>query len=88
MNQVLRANQMKRKQPKYKFGIRVPDNVAHALQLDRDNGNTFWADAMKKEICELDKFDTFQALLDWELVPEDYKRIPYMIVFDVKFDLR
>ena len=43
---------------------------------------------MKKEIRELDEFDTFQAILEGKLVPEDYKRIPYMIVFDVKFDLR
>ena len=33
-----------------KFGIAVPRTVAEAHELDRINGNTFWADAIKKEM--------------------------------------
>ena len=84
VNQVIRANQLKREQPKYKFGIRVPDNAVHALQLDCKNGNTYWRDVIKKYLGELDEFDTFQALLEGELAPDGYKCIPYMIFFDVK----
>eukprot|EP00934_Nitzschia_sp_Nitz4_P001469 Nitzschia sp. Nitz4//scaffold498_size9664//494//4337//NITZ4_009088-RA/size9664-snap-gene-0.10-mRNA-1//-1//CDS//3329553087//1469//frame0 len=34
----------------YKFGIRIPRTVAEALALDQENGNTFWLDAIKKEM--------------------------------------
>ena len=87
VNAVLRANNTTKKRPTYKFGIRVPDNVAHALQLDKENGNTYWRDAINKELAEIDQYDTFHIAPNGDL-PEGYKRIPYMIVFDVKFDLR
>ena len=35
---------------KYKFGIQVPYSVKHALQLDKENGNTLWKDAIQKEM--------------------------------------
>jgi len=33
-----------------KFGIAVPRTVAESHELDRIIGNTFWADAIKKEM--------------------------------------
>ena len=33
----------------YKFGVRLPRNVKEALLLDRENGNTYWEDAIKTE---------------------------------------
>ena len=35
---------------KYKFGIRVPRNVREARQLDEENGNNKWKEAIEKEI--------------------------------------
>jgi hypothetical protein len=32
----------------HKFGIRIPHSVEEALQIDKENGNTKWADAMNK----------------------------------------
>ena len=32
----------------HKYGIEVPTSVEHAIELDKKNGNTFWADALKK----------------------------------------
>ena len=29
-----------------KFGIYIPNNVKEALKLDKENGNTLWADAI------------------------------------------
>lgn len=34
----------------YKFGIQVPRNKREALQLDKENGNTLWQDAITTEI--------------------------------------
>ena len=74
---------------KYKFGVQVPANVKQALQLDKENGNTFWEDAIKKEMDCLNKYNTFK-LADFtvESPPEGYTKLPHHIVFDVKFDLR
>ncbi len=36
-----------------KFGIEVPTSVDHALEIDKKNGNTFWADAIAKEMKDV-----------------------------------
>ncbi len=41
-------------------GVTIPRNVKQALELDRENGNTFWADAIRKEIASLLAFDCFE----------------------------
>jgi len=37
----------------HKFGIEVPKTVKEALELDRKNDNTLWADAIAKEMKEV-----------------------------------
>ena len=44
-----------------KFGIRIPRNVREALQFDRENGNTKWADAIAKEMNALQRLNCFQV---------------------------
>ncbi len=34
----------------HKFGIECPKTVEDALKLDKHNGNTMWADAVAKEM--------------------------------------
>ena len=36
----------------HKYGIRVPKTVKEALQIDKENGNTYWSDAIKKEMSK------------------------------------
>ena len=62
--------------------------MKEAIEFDKENGNTLWQDAIRLELDQLCDFDTFRVVPDGEILPEDYKRIPYMFVFDVKFDLR
>ena len=62
--------------------------MCHAEQLDKESGNTMWADAIKKELAEIDECDVFKPLPSGVKAPIGYKRIPYHFVFDVKFDLR
>ena len=45
---------------KYMFGVEVPNSVRHALQLDEQNGNHLWRDAINKELKELRDFETFK----------------------------
>ena len=73
--------------PKYKFGVEVPRSVKHALLLDKMNGNHLWEEAIKNELKQMDDFSVFRFLNQGESL-DDFQRLPYHMVFDVKFDLR
>ena len=77
----------------HKFGIRIPKTVAEALQLDKENGNTYWADAITKEMSKAKV-----AYVPVEgVTPEEvrsnrvdqlrgFQEIKCHIIFDVKMD--
>ena len=69
----------------YKFGIKVPNSVEEALQLDKDNGNGLWKAAIEKELGNVRV--AFKLLEEGERLPVGSKEIPYHIIFDVKLDL-
>jgi hypothetical protein len=73
---------------KYKFGIQVPKGIKNALNLDKKNGNNLWEEAIKTELKQLTDYETFIVLDSGEDIPKGYQKIPYHIVFDVKYDLR
>ena len=72
---------------KCKFGVRVPFGVKRATMLDKENGNTLWLDAIKKELKCLNDWKVFWILEKGEKAPQGHKEIPCHIAFDVKFDL-
>ena len=46
------------KQPIYKFGIQIPQNVQHAYKLDKINKDSGWEKSMDKEISSINlRFD-------------------------------
>ena len=72
------------KKKSHKYGIEVPKDVRHALELDRINGNTLWADAIKLEMTEVRvAFDIKDK--DTRVEPGREYLECYMI-FDVKMD--
>ena len=74
--------------PKFKFGVRVPRNAKEARFLDKQNGDTLWADAIHKELTQIDQYKTFRTLEESEYLGPEYTQIPYHIIYDVNFDLR
>ena len=68
-----------------KFGIIIPHDEDHALQLDKENGNDYWAKAIEKERKNV--IIAFELLQDGEEVPIGSKHIPIHWIFDVKIDL-
>jgi hypothetical protein len=60
----------------HKFGIEIPS------ELDRQNGNTFWVDAIAKEMTEVRK--AFEILPDGKTAPVGYQKIPCNMVLNVK----
>ena len=67
-----------------KFGIALPKNVKEALQLDKDYGNTLWADAIATEMKNV-KVD-FKILDDDEMAPRDYQFVKCHIISDIKME--
>ena len=73
-----------KKKDRVKFGIEVPNNVRHALLLDKKNGNNAWGEAILKEMTALTKAGV------WEFKPPHYKLnsgyqfAPLTLIFDVK----
>lgn len=90
VRRVMAATRKKNKKhgPKYKFGVRVPNNVRDAFAEDQANGNTLWAEAMQKEVAGLNEFDTFRALDIGAKPPDGYTFVPLHWCYDVKFDGR
>ena len=77
-----------RSTPVYKFGYLVPRNHDQAMELDRRNGNTKWADAEKTEVGQLFDYETFFDLGKGGTAPKGHKKIRCHIVYDVKHDGR
>jgi hypothetical protein len=73
---------------KYKFGIQVSKGIKNAIELDKKNGNQLWQEAIKTELKQLTDYQTFIVLDSGEDIPTGYQKIPYHMVFDVKYDLR
>ncbi len=77
---------VRKRNPRYlkrthKFGIALPKTVKENLELNKNNGNTFWADAIAKEMKEVHV--VFKILLDGQYAPIGYQKIPCYMIFDI-----
>ena len=68
----------------HKYGIELPTSVEHAYEIDRANGNTFWRDAIKKEMYNVGI--AFEVLDEGRSVPVGWRKLSYHLVWDVKMD--
>jgi hypothetical protein len=86
------ANQAKlrsfRTTPQYMYGIKIPRDFEHAVQLDLQNGNTLWQECTELEMQQLHQYRTFKDIGTGTLPPEGYKRIKVQLVYAVKHDGR
>ncbi|MEM7375851.1 MAG: reverse transcriptase domain-containing protein, partial [Bacteroidota bacterium] len=74
---------------KYNFGIRIPKSIKEAMMLDKLNGNTKWADSIEVELRALyEEHKCFKTVKNKSELPKEYKYVPLLWVFAVKFDLR
>jgi hypothetical protein len=74
----------RRRSNRWKYGIQVPQNVNEAYDLDKKNGNTFWSDAIAKEMKSVQV--AFKVLDAGASPPETHSEIPLIMIFDVKMD--
>lgn len=68
----------------YKFGIRIPTSVEEALELDKENNNTYWYDAIMKEMTNVRI--AFEVVPPGQKAPPGYQYVGLMMVFDIKMD--
>ncbi len=68
--------------------MEVPRNPKHALAIDKAEGNKEWQNSIKLELDQILGYEVFKILEPSDPTPLGYKRIPYHIVHDVKFDGR
>ena len=67
-----------------KFGIELPKTVAEALALDDKNDNSYWADAIAKEMKNVKL--AFDILPDGEYAPRDHTFVKTHMIFDIKME--
>jgi Reverse transcriptase (RNA-dependent DNA polymerase) len=72
------------------YGVKVPRSTEQALQLDKDNGNTLWADAIRKELGTIWKMGTFKKIgrQSHGEIRRTHQFAPLRMIFTVKSDLR
>ena len=81
---LIKMSQSRHKRSGYKFGIRIPRSTAEALEIDKENGNNDWYEAMMKEMNNVRiAFDTKRR---GETASAGFKKIPLNMIFDIKLD--
>ena len=68
----------------HKFGIEVPRTIQRALEIDKENSNTLWRDAIAKEMNAVRI--AFKMLDEGEEPPPGYQFMKCHMIFDVKLD--
>jgi len=78
----------KKNATKHVFGVRIPRNYQEALAFDKANGNTFWEDATKKEMDQINAYNTFKDVGKGVRVPSGYQKVYVHLMCVNKFDMR
>ena len=73
---------------KYMFGVLIPKTYRRALELDKENGNTYWADASKKEIEQLMEYKSYKDIGRNKNAPPEHQMIRCHMIFACKHDGR
>ena len=74
----------------YKYGIQLPQNVAHSKAPDYHNGKEFWKNSMEKEVNALLYFDLleFKPYGHRGTFDDSWQEIFFHIVLGVKHSLQ
>ena len=68
----------------HRFGLEIPKTVRRALEIDTENGNRLWQEAIAKEMDAVRV--AFHILEDNKKVPPGHQRMDCHMIFDVKLD--
>jgi len=68
----------------HKYGVRVPNSVQEALELDKINGDDLWSKAIHKEMSNVSV--AFDYVEEGKYVPAGYTFLPCKLILDVKIN--
>ena len=68
----------------HKYGIEVPTSIAHAIEIDKKNGERQWQEAIELEMKNVAV--SFEILEDGAPIPVGWTKSSGHLVFDVKMD--
>jgi hypothetical protein len=83
-DRIIAAINSRVKRRTHKFGIEVPTSIEDAREIDKRNGNTYWQDAIAKEMYNVSV--AFKILEENESLPPGFTKSSGHLVFDVKMD--
>ena len=67
------CNKSKYWQSTHKYGIQMPKNADEAYELNKANGNSLWADAIKDEIHKIIRSLEKHEVTEKELIDRGFK---------------
>jgi hypothetical protein len=70
-----------------KYGMLVPNSPEKAKEIDRENGNNLWGDAMFVEAQSQIDHTTYLFLGPEEEIPEGYQKVDLKTIFNIKQEL-
>ena len=67
----------------HKYGLSIPPKVKEAIEIDKENGDTLWWDAILQEMKILrPAFKSYEG--NKEDLPPGYQQIKFHMIFDIK----
>jgi len=70
------------------YGVEVPNSVRHARELDEQNGNQLWKQAMEQELAAMEEWGVFEPAESEEELTHTHKKIIVLWTFAVNVDGR
>ena len=67
-----------------KYGMIIPTSVTEAYEIDKENGNTLWRDAIKRKMENVSV--EFEILEDGKRPSAAHKKVPFHMIYDIKMD--
>lgn len=69
-----------------KYGVKIPNTIREAYQLDAENNNNLWAESIKKEMDNLGRLHVFKYHPPTKDFPKEdgWQKAPMRMIFDLK----
>ena len=67
-----------------KYGMKIPTSITEAYDIDKENGNILWREAIKREMENVSV--AFEVLEDGKRPSAANKQVPFHMIYGIKMD--
>ena len=85
-NHIIKSINSRTKRVNYKYGIKIPRTVKEAYEIDKENNDTYWTDAIKLEMKNVGI--AFEILPENSNKPIGHQFVNCFVHFEIKMDFR